>query len=660
MIHQLPNGTYRVRYSYGHEQRYTKLKKIENPSKKVLDEIRFLEEEWGLPKRINVRRSLNCIHRWQAEEVEELFKAAHSLEVQGKKVPQKFLNVDVAPERHHYIDELGYLMASICGFRVEVIDNLDYDVFLAQSDANDKWIENMEITRQEVISFALSHCDKSSDFSLKNKTILFTGAVCGFTGDEEYLRCLRKMAKEVKADAIITAGPWVKSIFLHKTSKKPKVLQFLKELTKDIKVLAIRSNRDKPEHLHAIKEYGVEFINGIEDEKNVFTGLSTTSSSTKNQLKKFEEAYPGKNVYFYTSFVGIMSQATEGGGLRYLTGSGSSGYNTPRARVWANAYDNQLLNSGIRDSIGGHLLRFDGEGNLFPTTFRYHSDLKAILFGGKAFFRNKWKAGKLHVILSDFHACSHHKESFTAFLNFLKENKDKIETLVLNGDFLDNMVLCHHNQGKMLDQIQLIKQDMDFLKEIAYTKECLKKIVEPLNSSTKKVFKLGNHEVNSFNKFLQRDINHFLESLLNIERLLGLKDFGFKIIPSKEAYRIASVVFHHGHEMHRVQAKKTFGKSTARGHSHLLLIDADGMTVSGMEDKNKAHYLSHPYISWTTGFSAITEVDEMSVMPQPIVITNDKYADFDQIRQVKEIIEVPLPKKLVLEYDIEWTGREDL
>lgn len=659
MIHKLKSGVYRVRYAYGHEQRYTKLKRIENPSEKVQEEIAWLEEEWGLPNRINVRRSCNCIHHWQALEIEELFKAAHALEVAGKKVPKNLLKFELAPARDHYLDELGYFLASICGFKVELIDNVDFDIFLEQSDANENWIKKMHITSREIVSYALSHC-KIKKFKLEGKTVLFTGSVCGFTGDSDYLKCLKKMALEMKVDAIITAGPWIKAIFLHKTSSKPNILPALKELAKEVKIVAIRSNRDKPEHLHELKELGIHFINGIEDDKNVFTGISTSNVSTKNQLTKFEEAYPGKNVFFYSTFVGIKSQATEGGGLRYLTGSGSSGYNTPRARVWANAYDSQLLHSGIRDSIGGHVLRFDKKGNVFPTTFRYHTELKAILNGGIAYFKNKAKEGNLHVLLSDFHAGTHHKRAFAGFLKYLEDRQDQIKTLILNGDFLDNLVLCHHNKGQILSQIEIAKRDMDFLKEIAYAKECLKLIVSKVKSGTRLVFKLGNHEVNSFKKFLQRDINHFLHSLLEIDTLLGLSSMGFEIVSSKVAYKLGDIVIHHGHEMHRTQAKKTFGKKSVRGHSHGLLIDSEGMTLSGMEDRDKTDYLFNPYVNWTVGFAATSEYDEHYTMPEPVIISKNKYADYDGLKSVKEDVEIPLPKKLVLEYDIEWTGREGL
>ena len=85
------------------------------------------------------------------------------------------------------------------------------------------------------------------------------------------------------------------------------------------------------------------------------------------------------------------------------------------------------------------------------------------------------------------------------------------------------------------------------------------------------------------------------------------------------------------------------------------------MTLPGMEDKKKTHYLSHPYVNWCTGFGAITEIDGKSALPQPMLANNlGQYADFEGIQRVKKIVEIPLPSSITLEYQLDWTGREDL
>lgn len=662
MIQELKNGTLRVRWNYGHTRRYNVLIKKEKPTVSEQKEIHILEERYGKPVVIKTRRTASTTHLWQAKEIEKAFKKAADLEANGKKVPLKLLEYYICPTRTEYLEEVAYAMASICGKHPNLLNNIDYSLFLDQADINLDWIKALHINETEIKEQALFFCvDGCDEVDLKDKTYLFTGAVTGFTGNEEYLECLRKLAIELDVDGIITAGEWVKSIFLHKTGNNNDPLPALKTLAKQIPIYAIRSNRDSADLLQDLKNIGITFITGIEDEKNVFLGTRLHRGSAKDQLKRFEEVHLGKNVFVNTTYIGMRSQATEGGDVRYLIGSGSSGYNTPSARFWTTGYENQLLNSGIRDSIGGHVLRFDKESNCFPTTFRYHEDLKAILYGGRGYYRNKSKQGQLHVVLSDFHAMAHHKLAFAAFLRFIEEHKNLIKTLAFNGDFFDNMLLCHHNRGKFAEQIALAKRDLDVLKEVAYTRECIKLIVQKLNPETELVYKLGNHEVNSIKAFLNRDINHFLESMLDIDCLLGLSDFGFKVVASDRAYHVGEVVLHHGHELHRKGARNIFGKNSTRGHSHGVEIDPDGMTLPGMEDRKKVSYVSHPYLKWCAGFGVITELEGHSALPQPILAyDNGKYADFTGIQHVKKEVKIPKPSSISLEYSLDWTGREDL
>ena len=658
MIEQLSNGSYRVRVYYGHGKRYTRLSKKERLTEKEEAEKKHLEDKWGCPDQITTRRTICCANEWQAKIIEKYFKEAASLEAQGKNVPYHLINVELAPDRDSYLEELSYLMASICGFKKDLIRNLEYDLFVAQASANLEWIYHMKIEPEEIQEGAFVFCEPSKKISLKNKKVAFTGSVCGFTGDEEYLRCLRKFCIENKVDYLIATGPWIKTIFLHKSSYKTTILQGLKDLLKDVKIIAIRSNRDKPTHLSELKEIGIQYINMIEDDKNVFCGMTSSNSSSKNQLHRFDEMFPGKNVFFYTTFVGFKTQATLDRSIRYLIGSGSSGYNTPRSRVWANSYDNQLMHANSRDSIGGHLVRFDGKGNPYPTTFRYHEKEKAILFGGKAFYKNKSKAGKIHLILSDFHAVSHHRPSFAAFLKFLEKYKEQIISFSINGDFLDNMVLCHHNKGKLLNQIELAKRDWDFLKEIAYTRECFKMINSLLPSNVKKVFKMGNHEINSINKFLQRDINHFLKSFMDVNVLLGIEENGYEIVDEKTHYKIGETTTMHGHELHRTQSRKVLGKNNAKGHFHGVMLDADGMIFGGMQDPDSVDFFPHKLVAWSTGFCASTDINGRSTLPQPILVNGNSYADFDKIHTNIKDLKIEPPKKLDLSYCIEWTGRE--
>lgn len=651
MIQKLPNGAYRVRYDFGFLKRYNYLKKQTKLTEKQAEEFREVEEK----SKTKTRRSYCCKHLWQAEHVEKIFKAAYELESAGKIVPPSLLKIEEVPDKMKYLEELAYSMASLCGFQEELIDNIDYTLFLDQVDANKWWLRNLEISPEDIRVWAKTSCIGPSDIELPGKTIIFTGAVTGFTGCEDYLDCLRTLALEIKADAIVTVGEWVKTIFLHKSSRSNRVLPALRRLANSVKILAIRSNRDIPEMLHELKDIGITFINGIEDEKNVFTGLRLYRSSTKDQLSRFEESFTGKNVFAYTTYVGLKTQAQKGGDPRYLVGSGSSGYNTPSARLWTTAYDSQLFHSGIRDNIGGHILRFDEDANVFPTTFRYLNE--QIYFGGNVYRKRGFEKGETHVLVSDFHASSLHKEGFGCLLHFLKNNP--VKSISINGDFFSNKILCHHHEKNIREQVRAAKKDLDFLKEIAHAKSCLMLISESVGNA-KKIFKLGNHEVNSIRNFVKKDTNHFLESMLDLTVLLGLEELGFEIVQSEEAYEVGGLTILHGHEMTTIESDKIFGKNTVRGHSHGLCIGPYSMTLACLEDPSKAGYLPHKYTSWAPGFAVITELDGDATLPQPITIKGKRYAGFDRIHEVSGAPEIPLPETLSLTYKLNWTGREDL
>lgn len=660
MIQKQKQGTYRVRWRYGHNSRYKFLKKIKNPPQRVLDEIYKLEQLYGKPVEIKTMRSFNCLHLWQAKEVEEAFKAACELERLGKNVPDKLVQFEVCPERPQFIEELAYEMSSICGFQEDIIRNCDYFLFLEQADVEMAWVKNLEVTESEIKDFAISLCTNVTDFKLAGRKFLFIGSVVGFTGCEDYIRCLKTLAKNENVDGIITAGEWIKTIFLHKKGKTNTPLKAVKELASEFPIFAIRSNRDSGHMLSNLKEIGITFLNGIEDEKNLFTGLQLSRSSTKDQLTKYEDFSHDKNIFVFSSYVGLKSQVKSEGKIRYIVGSGSSGFNTPRSRLWAASYDTQLFKAQTIDNIGGHILAFDNKSNLYPTTFRYIPEKKAIFHNGSAFTPRTIKNGKLHLLISDFHADSHDRNTFTAVLEFIEKRRDEIQTLALNGDFLTNLVLNHYNFGDLSVQMEIRNRDMDFLKEIAWTKMCLEMLVSRLKKGTRLIFKIGNHEVNSLKKFLKKDTNYFLKSMLDLTRLLDLDTLGFEIIDERNAYRIGDIDIYHGHEMSRKQGRRMFGVNNVRGHSHGIEIDSYGMTLAGMESDQKVHYTNWAFTKWSLGFATITEFEDSVSMPQPVLVHGNKYFDMNKIITMNKQVSIELPQTLSITYSIDWTGREKL
>jgi hypothetical protein len=156
MIQKLKNGKYRARYDYGHNSYYKwllrQVKKIEKDIASLREELEedegdtraiktllnqladvnydidLMEAEFGSPVNIKTRRSFNSRHKWQAEQAEELFIQAFDYEKEGLEVPRKLekqiADLQEAPKREDYLEELSYQYASVAGFHEEVLENL--------------------------------------------------------------------------------------------------------------------------------------------------------------------------------------------------------------------------------------------------------------------------------------------------------------------------------------------------------------------------------------------------------------------------------------------------------------------------------------------------------------------------------------------------------
>jgi len=658
VIEKLSNGKFRVRVRYGHEERYSYLMRKKNISEREKKEIDQLESKYGKPVVFNTKRSIVVNHYWQAQIIEESFKEAKRLVVEGKNVPNGLIDFSIAPERIDFLEELAYQMSSICAYKEELIDNLDCGLFYSQADVNSDWIDGFDITPHEIKTHAKMFCKSETNFDLKNKRFLFIGSPVGFTSCQDYIYALRRMYKTEKYDGIITVGNWIKTIFLHKSGKNNDVIDAFKALAKESKIYAIRSNIDSAHMVQELKDLGVELIHKIEDEKNKFTGLMPHRRSGSDQLSRWRKTEKTKNLFVHSTYIGVITQSIGHLGTRFIIGSGSSSYHTPSARSWASSYDSQIMDSESHDEIGGWSLQFDNESNVYPSTFHYHEDSKSIFFNGKAYNRMYMKKGTKRITLTDPHILNMNSDGFTAFIKHLEKYRDVITHLYINGDFFVNEILCHHNQGDIREQIKIRMKDLDFIKEVAYTKSALDVIISVLKPSTKIIYKYGNHEINSFGRFLQKEINHFLESFINLDVLLDLSNRGIEVIGGKSVYLVGDIPHFHGHEISLGEAKFMYGVRSVSGHSHGLYKGTDGMKLGTLEDFNKIGYWKSDYSNWTISFGDYTEVDGHVEMPSPVLVSNGKYSDAEGIYKIEERVKVPLIEEFTVNYKIKWTGRE--
>lgn len=668
---------YRARWNYGHNSYYkfllknkkSFLKDYENedampPSARnaydrLLSEILRLETKYGKPVNITTRRSFNTRHHWQAVQAEELFKEAYELEANGKTIPRmlhaKLNNLVEAPRREDFLEELGFQFASIAGFHEEVLVNSDYEMFLAQSDANTDWIANMRISEKEVRTKAKAICSNKINLELKNKKYIFTGSFISYTACEEYIKCLEKMALHLKVDGIITAGPWIKYIFLHKTAGSQKILDSVKSLTSKVPVYAIRSNKEDADLIPLLKDIGVTFINKIEDDKNLFLNHQFGRTSNKDQLQKFRDYHVDKNLYVHCTYVASEPKLVVDH-TRLLIGSGSASYHTPSARIWANSYDSQHINSEKYDEIGGHLLQFDEQSEVYPLQFYYNEKVKGIFCGGKIYKKTQGYDALIHLLVSDGHFSGVHKKGYTAVKQFIKNNYDQIVSLILNGDIFDNAVLCHWNDGNYSKQFKIKQEHKSFIHEVAKTRAMIKELVDlATNKGQRKIkliYKMGNHETSSFKKIESKSIVHFLSNMLDLKPLLELDKLQFEIIPPDKPFFVGQVPILHGHEMQRAQAHKTFGRLVTIGHSHRGCTDSLGVILPTLEDQDHVEYFTYFKRPWNVGWGVISEFQGVTEKTVNHLVHKDKFVDLNGIKKIDKPEEIVLPKELTVTYSL--------
>ena len=645
---------YRIQVRTGHKARLKSLKKKDFLTPKETKEresiIKILTRPNG--RLFEQRRSANAVHLWQAKEIEKAFLLAAKHEATGMKVPEDLLVFDTCPEKDQFIEETAFVLATVGGMKPEVITQMDFELFCAQADINLDWIDKLNVSFDILKEAAINLCSVDAErIGFKNKKFLFIGAPKTITSSLTFLRCLKTMAADLKVDGIITTGPWIKTIFLNKQSKFVEIPKELKELVSEFNFYAMRSNKDKIDRMQPLKAIGIKFLRGIDREHFSITGLAFHTASNIDQLKRFEYENSSKDILCNTSYVAARSQARMKGEYRLLIGSGSSGVNTPRSRHWATAYDSQLFNSNVRDNIGGHVLQFDQEERLYPTTFRFEEKYNSIYYGGKVYTPTKIIDANMHVVLTDFHVLSHSEAGFWAFIDFIKNNKNRIKSLTLNGDFFSNKVISHHQDKNIKLQAEMKAQGMSFIKEISIARDYMCRIVKELSPDTARYFKMGNHEKNSIDKFLSKATNHFLDDMMNLDTLLGLTANNFKIIENKELHHIGDATIIHGNELQNAEARKLAGPKLIRGHSHLLDIGTHGVTLPGMEEPDQANYLPTKYVKWAIGWGVSTEYKGVTSLPHPMLVRHGKYFDFHKVKKIK-IKKLIHSKTLTVEYKI--------
>lgn len=186
------------------------------------------------------------------------------------------------------------------------------------------------------------------------------------------------------------------------------------------------------------------------------------------------------------------------------------------------------------------------------------------------------------AILSDIHIGVHDKDALMTALRYLK--KEKIETIVLNGDIIDSAALSTH--------VRNIKP-ATYLYEVDLAKGFLSNLRTEFPQA-RILFKEGNHE-DRLNRWIHTYASHF-EGIVNLKSLLELSKKEIEFVESSQIIKHTGTWIVHGHEM-----KVSGGVNPARA----LLLKAFANTIMGHVHKTSASHgrnLNGDFIrAWTTG-----------------------------------------------------------
>lgn len=186
------------------------------------------------------------------------------------------------------------------------------------------------------------------------------------------------------------------------------------------------------------------------------------------------------------------------------------------------------------------------------------------------------------VVQPDTHVPEHDENAIEAFCQFLDYYKP--HGLINLGDFLE-MESVSHWEPKTAKPRRLVP-------EVLAAKAILQKIDKAVGPQCiYKRFIIGNHEdwleqllINRVSEIY--DDIELLDVDLSVQKLLGLKDLGYRTIPLNEILRLGEMHYIHGYYTNIHHAKKhleVFGVNIMYGHLHDVQSHS-GVSVKGVHE----------------------------------------------------------------------------
>ena len=186
------------------------------------------------------------------------------------------------------------------------------------------------------------------------------------------------------------------------------------------------------------------------------------------------------------------------------------------------------------------------------------------------------------VVQPDTHTPEHDVKAMETFCEFLKFYKP--HGLINLGDFMEMGSVSHWPSNDGSPKV--------FSEDVKSAKEVLEQIDRAAGPQcVYKRFIIGNHE-DWLNQLLVNKVPEFMYGIedhgvqLRIQDILGLKDFGYRVIPLNEILRLGDAHFIHGYYTSKNHASKhldVFGCNIYYGHLHDVQ-SFSGVSVKGMHE----------------------------------------------------------------------------
>lgn len=171
------------------------------------------------------------------------------------------------------------------------------------------------------------------------------------------------------------------------------------------------------------------------------------------------------------------------------------------------------------------------------------------------------------VVSTDWHVPGHNKHLLTAFINYLKRNKNNIDGFILGGDFLDSESISSFTLGQ------------NFLNTLGEEYEQGSKILDQfdkaLNPNVEKHYLFGNHEARFFKKMNNHEMSKISDVIKDIPEGLRLFERGYSVYDQwmEDEIKIGDYSIIHGLYINKYPAAKhieMFQANLLFGHSHRI------------------------------------------------------------------------------------------